>query len=190
MPRAARFAAPLGLQPGGEQGSEALLPVRRRLMGEGEAPREEDLRHVVQAELVLQAPRHDKYGTSVGTGQMIEGCACTTRRHAMGYTCLPSLAAILGPRLLQVYVPHGVATYVPLSARCRSVGRRGRGPCGSESVVRRAISVVVGAAQEGHGTIMLLMQSAGHGLRIPQQPHPPLLAYSNMTLPLTSAAGP
>ena len=44
-------------------------------------------------------------------------------------------------------------------------------------VVRRAISVVVGAAQEGHGTVFLLTQLSWYTVRIPQPRLPPLPTY-------------
>jgi len=50
-------------------------------------------------------------------------------------------------------------------------------------VVRRAIWVVVGAAQEGHDMVLLLTQRSCSRIRIPQQTPPPLPAYGNLTLP-------
>jgi len=55
--------APLpGLQARGEQGSEALRPRRRRLMGEREAPGEECLSDGAQAQRVLRTPEDTSRG--------------------------------------------------------------------------------------------------------------------------------
>ncbi len=45
------------------------------------------------------------------------------------------------------------------------------------------------AAQEGHGTVVLLLYASWSRVRIPQQTPPLLLAYSNLTHPVGERRG-
>ena len=60
VPLRAALPAPLGAQPGGQERGEARLPVADGLVAEDEAPRQEHLRQVPQAQLVAQPPQHDE----------------------------------------------------------------------------------------------------------------------------------
>ena len=60
MPPGARRASALGAEPGGQERGEARLPVADGLVAEDEAPLEEHLREIAQAQRVTQPPEHDE----------------------------------------------------------------------------------------------------------------------------------
>jgi len=62
MPLAPCFAAPLRPQSLVQQGSEAILPLLHRLVGERTAAREDHLGHVAQAQFVAQTPEDHEQG--------------------------------------------------------------------------------------------------------------------------------
>ncbi len=85
MPRPTYFASALGLQPGSEQGSEALLPRPYRLMGEREAAREDHLGDVAKVSLYCKRHSTPSTATSVGTCRWLNGVpvrSLCVRQHA------------------------------------------------------------------------------------------------------------